>query len=84
MNDLLSYVNEYALILIPVLYVVGMMLKGLGSIPDKYIPIILLAVGILGSIGLNGLTVNSVIQGILVTGVTVYANQLLVQAKKDE
>lgn len=84
MNDLLSYVSEYALILVPVLYVIGMILKGLGSIPDKYIPIVLLIFGILGSMGLNGLGINSLIQGILVTGVTVYANQLLVQAKKDE
>jgi hypothetical protein len=84
MNDLLSYVNEYALILIPVLYVVGMILKGLGSIPDKYIPVILLIVGIGASMGLNGLGMHSLIQGVLVTGVTVYANQLLVQAKKNE
>lgn len=84
MNDLLSYVKEYALILIPVLYVVGMILKGLGSIPDKYIPIILLIVGIGVSMGLNGLGMDSLIQGVLATGVTVYANQLFVQAKKDE
>ena len=84
MNDLLSYVNEYALIVIPVLYVIGMMLKGLELIPDKYIPIILLVIGIAVCVGLNGFNANSVIQGILVTGVTVYVNQLLVQSKKDE
>lgn len=86
MNDLLSYVKEYALILIPVLYVVGMILKNIGNeiIPDKYIPIILLIIGIGSSMGLNGLGMDSLIQGVLVTGVTVYANQLFVQAKKDE
>ena len=84
MNDLLSYVNEYALIVIPVLYVIGMMLKGLELIPDKYIPIILLVTGVAICIGLNGLNANSVIQGILVTGVTVYVNQLLVQSRKQD
>lgn len=84
MNDLTGYVKEYALILIPMLYVVGMILKGIGSIPDKYIPLLLLIVGIGGAMGLNGLGMDSVIQGVLVTGVTVYANQLVVQSKKDD
>ena len=85
MNDLLKYVNEYALILVPFLYVVGMILKGIGSIPDRYIPLLLLVFGIAASMGLNGLNVQSLIQGVLVTGVTVYANQLfVVQSKKDE
>lgn len=84
MNDLLSYVNEYALILIPVLYIIGMILKGLGNIPDKYIPLILVLIGILAAMALNGVNADSAIQGVLVTGVTVYVNQLLVQSKKSE
>ena len=85
MNDLLKYVNEYALILIPFLYVVGMILKSLGSVPDRYIPVLLLLFGIASSMGLNGISIQSLIQGVLVTGVTVYTNQLLVvQLKKDE
>ena len=84
MNDLLSYIKEYALILIPVLYIIGMMLKGLEIIPDKFIPLILLIFGIVGAAGVNGIGVDSVIQGVLVTGVTVYANQIVIQSKKDE
>lgn len=84
MKDLLSYVNEYALILIPVLYILGMILKGLVIVPDKYIPLVLLIFGILGAMGMNGANMDSVIQGILVTGVTVYTNQLVIQSKKDE
>jgi hypothetical protein len=84
MNDLTSYVKEYALILIPMLYVIGMILKGIDNIPDKYIPLLLLVVGVGGSVGLNGINMDSVIQGVLVTGVTVYANQLIVQSKKDD
>lgn len=84
MNDLLSYIKEYALILVPALYIIGMILKGLGNIADKYIPIILLIFGIAGSIGMNGLSIDSAIQGILVTGVAVYSNQLIKQIQKNE
>ena len=83
MNDLSSYIKEYALVLIPMLYVIGMILKGIDSVKDKYIPLLLLVAGISGSIGLNGVSMDSIIQGVLVTGVTVYTNQLIVQSKKD-
>ena len=56
-----------------------MILKGTEKIPDKYIPVILLGVGIASSLGVNGLNSNSIIQGVLVTGVAVYTNQLLKQ-----
>lgn len=82
--DFTKYLVENALILIPVLYILGMILKGLGSISNKYIPVILLVIGIILACLLLGLDINSVIQGVLITGVTVYANQLIVQAKKDE
>ena len=82
MENILNYVVENALILIPVLYVLGAILKGTSKIDDKYIPIILLPIGIAFSIAIMGVNVNSVIQGILVTGVTVYGNQLIKQATK--
>ena len=82
--EFLNYIVDNALILIPVLYVIGMFLKALEFIKDKYIPCILLAIGIAFSIALIGLNVNAVIQGILVTGVTVLGNQLIKQSKKDE
>lgn len=68
--------------MIPVLYVIGMILKGTEKVTDKYIPVVLLACGICGGIAVIGLNVNGVIQGILVTGVTVFSNQLIIQAKK--
>ena len=82
MEDLAKYIIEEELILIPVLYVIGTMLKNLEKISDKYIPLILLVVGIVFSIALCGLSINSVIQGILITGVTVYTNQLIKQISK--
>eukprot|EP00828_Plagiopyla_frontata_P010700 TRINITY_DN1575_c0_g1_i4.p2 TRINITY_DN1575_c0_g1~~TRINITY_DN1575_c0_g1_i4.p2 ORF type:complete len:106 (+),score=5.97 TRINITY_DN1575_c0_g1_i4:158-475(+) len=79
-----QYIADNALILIPALYIIGMLIKNIEKIADKYIPIILLVIGILGAIGLMGLSVNSAIQGVLVTGATVYVNQLIKQSTKDE
>jgi hypothetical protein len=77
--DYTKYITEQALILIPVLYAIGMMLKN-SKLPDWLIPWVLLVLGIAGSIGLmGGLSVQAIIQGVLVTGTTVYANQLYKQ-----
>ena len=82
--DFMNYIIENALILIPVLYILGSFLKGLKNIKDKYIPLVLLAIGIGFSIAIIGFNVDAIIQGILVTGVTVLGNQLIKQSKKDE
>jgi len=81
--DFIKYITENALILIPALYVLGLILKGTEKISDKYIPVILLPVGIIASIALTGLNVQAVIQGVLVVGAAVYTNQLIKQVKKD-
>ena len=80
----MNYIVEKCLILIPVLYVIGAILKNLEFIKDKYIPLILLPIGIAMAIAISCIDVNSVIQGILVTGVTVYGNQIFKQINKEE
>ncbi|ARC85547.1 putative phage holin [Clostridium argentinense CDC 2741] len=84
--DIMSFITEKALILIPVLYIIGMMLKNTSKIQDWSIPWILLIVGIGSSIGLLGFNMEAIIQGVLVTGTTVYTNQLFKQStiKKKE
>lgn len=82
--DILSYIIEKALILIPVLNIIGMILKSLEKIPDRFIPLILLVLGIGGSLWLMGFSAESAIQGILVTGAAVFGNQLVKQLKKAE
>lgn len=82
MENIVNYITENALILIPVLYVVGAILKGTEKIEDKYIPVILLPIGIVLAMLVAGFNVNGFIQGILVTGATVYANQLVKQINK--
>lgn len=82
--DILQYIVEKALVLIPVLNIIGMVLKGIQKIPDKYIPLILLVLGVLGTCALIGFSAESVVQGVLVTGAAVYGNQIVKQFKKDE
>ena len=82
--DFLKYITENAIILVPVLYIIGNILKGTELIKDKYIPILLMPVGIAFSIAIIGVNVEAIIQGILVTGVTVYSNQLVKQVNKYE
>lgn len=82
--DLATYIIEKCLILVPALLVLGSILKGTEKIKDKYIPLILLPLGIVGAVAIGGFNVDSIIQGILVTGASVYCNQLFVQGKKTE
>lgn len=84
MENVLNYVLEEGLVLVPVLLVLGQILKGLEKIKDKYIPVILLPISIGLGLGLMGLNFNSFIQSILILGVTVYGNQLVKQLSKEE
>lgn len=77
--DFVQYITQNALILIPVLYILGTFLKNTTSIQDWLIPWILTALGIIGGLFLVEFNINGIIQGILVAGVTVLGNQLLKQ-----
>ena len=80
--EILTYITENALILIPVLIILGHIIKNVEFINDKYIPLILLPVGILGAMALGSWSVTSAIQGVLVTGAAVYGNQIYKQLNK--
>ena len=82
--EFLNYISDNALVLIPVIYIIGMFLKGLKGVSDKSIPFVLMFVSIAFSIAMLGLNVDSIIQGILIAGATVLSNQLIKQSKKSE
>lgn len=82
--DIINYIVDNALILIPALVIIGAIVKHIQVIPNKWIPLILLAFGIGGAMALMGLTADAVIQGILVTGAAVYGNQLVKQLGQTE
>ncbi|WP_199798518.1 phage holin family protein [Clostridium tetani] len=78
--NLMDYIVEQALILIPVLYILGLMLKGTEKIKDWTIPWILLTCGIGSCIAIMGVNIQALLQGVLVTGATVFGNQLVKQS----
>ena len=94
--DLKEFIKPELLILIPVLYVVGIGLKK-SKLSDTLIPLILGGIAIVLSAAWVIVTsdistlkdvasalFNSVTQGILSAGASVYVNQLYVQSKKKD
>lgn len=82
--EIIDYILQERLILIPVLYIIGFIIKNTELIKNKYIPLILLAFGIILSITMQGNLVDNIIQGILVTGATVLTDQVIKQSQKEE
>ncbi|WP_251862422.1 phage holin family protein [Clostridium sp. Marseille-Q2269] len=80
--NLINYIIDKELELIPVLYILGKMLKDINKIKDWTIPWILLVISIIVSMIISGLKMESIIQGVLCTGAAVYTNQLIKQNTK--
>lgn len=91
-----DYIKTELLILIPVLYFIGVGLKK-SKLPNKWIPIMLGSISVIlaalwvfstteieGGKELAMAFFTSLTQGVLAAGTSVYANQLLVQAKKED
>lgn len=78
---MVEYIVENALVLVAVLNIIGIIIKNTEKINDKYIPLILLFFGIVGTVAILGLSPHSVVQGVLVTGAAVYGNQVVKQLK---
>lgn len=79
-----TYIVTDGLILIPVLMILGAMLKTTPKIANWVIPYILLVVGTVLALFLLGFDVNGFIQGILISGTAVFAHQLYKQGTKKE
>jgi hypothetical protein len=79
--EILEYIISEALIIIPVLWILGSFLKKTPKVEDWLIPWVLLAVGILAALGIIGFTVDAAVQGILVSGAAVLGHQLLKQTQ---
>lgn len=91
-----DYIKTELLILVPILYFIGIGLKK-SKLPDKWIPIVLgvsavvlSSIWVVATVDISGVQetasaiFTAVTQGILVAGASVYANQLYIQAKKEE
>lgn len=86
-----EFIQPELVVVVPVLCIAGSVMKRTEKIKDKYIPMILTAIGILlallYTIAYNGISGGAVFtgicQGILCAGASVYANQIYKQAKED-
>jgi uncharacterized membrane protein len=93
-SEILQHIRIEMLAIVPVLVIIGKILKDSARCKDKHIPAILTAVSIAVSIGWIFIYTNDkpaqavldgVIQGVLLAGAAVYGNQLFKQVrKKDE
>ena len=80
---MIEYIVENALVLVPVLNIIGMIVKNTEKINNKYIPLILLFFGVVGTVAILGLSPHSVVQGVLVAGTAVYGNQVAKELKSE-
>ncbi|EQF25459.1 putative membrane protein [Clostridioides difficile CD160] len=84
MDSLISFIPQQLLILIVALNVLGMGFKKYKKLSDKYIPIILLAFGVVFSVWMLGFNPTSVLQGILCWGVSIGLNQVCKQFRDND
>lgn len=97
MEQIINYVKPELVILAIVLYFLGMWLKAVQIIKDKYIPLILGGIGIvlcaiwvLATCPLDSgqniamAVFTAIVQGVLVAGLSNYVNQLVKQLGKTE
>ena len=95
--DIMNYIKPELIVVAIVLYFIGLGIKKAESIKDKYIPFILGVLGIalsaiwvfantqIGTIQEVLMAVfTSIVQGVLVTGLSTYANQLIKQKNKND
>ena len=96
MDEIVHYVKPELLVVAIVLYFIGGELKKSERIKDKYIPLILGAIGIafasvwvVATLPLKNLhdiamaVFVAVVQGILVAGLSTYVNQIIKQLNKE-
>lgn len=92
-----NYVKPELLVVAVVLYFIGMGIKNTEKIKDNYIPILLGVLGvIISAIYIVATSVfngyqsvlmaifTAIVQGIMVAGLSVYANQIIKQSQKEE
>ncbi|MBU5307978.1 phage holin family protein [Clostridioides mangenotii] len=81
MMEIVSFIPEQLLILVAALNVLGYGCKSIPGLDNKFIPSILLVLGIIFSIWIQGIDPNSILQGILCWGVAIGVHQTVKQFK---
>lgn len=91
-----QFIFPELLVLVPALYVLGYAFKCAQPVPDKYIPALLGAIGVVvaavymlsitSTVGVQAIAnmiFAAIVQGLLCAGGAVFANQLIKQTKKE-
>ena len=97
MNTVMDYVKPELIVVAVVLYFIGIAIKQSQAIKDKYIPVIIGAIGIVLALiwvlatssietWQNVLLAlfTAIVQGVLVAGLSTYVDPLIKQGKKSE
>lgn len=82
--DFMDFIYQKGLAAVPALIVVGAVVKDIRCVPDRFIPLILLPLGVAAGVLSAGFTAEGVIQGVLLAGAAVYGNQAYKQLKNKE
>ncbi|MGH2078777.1 phage holin family protein [Aerococcus urinaeequi] len=83
--DILNYVVQEGLVMIPVLFIIGEIVKGTELLSNKWIPLVVLVISVVFTpLVLGTYTPDNVVQAVLVAGVTVFGNELIKQSSKGD
>ncbi|MCC0688899.1 MULTISPECIES: phage holin family protein [unclassified Clostridioides] len=83
MDNLISFIPEQLLILVAALSIIGKGCKKYKQLDNKYIPVVLLALGIGFSVWMLGLNPTSILQGVICWGISIGINQTYKQLKEE-
>lgn len=85
--DILNYVVQEGLIMIPILFIIGEIVKSTELLASKWIPLVVLVISVAFTplvLGLGTYTADNIVQAVLVAGVTVFGNELIKQSSKGD
>jgi len=83
--DILNYVVQEGLVMVPVLFIIGEIVKGTELLSNKWIPLVVLIISMgFTPLVLGAYTADNIVQAVLVAGVTVFGNELIKQSSKGE
>ena len=83
--DILNYVVQEGLVMIPVLFIIGEIVKGTELLGNKWIPLAILIISVAFTpLLLGAYTADNIVQAVLVAGVTVFGNELIKQTSRED
>ena len=83
--DIVNYVVQEGLVMIPALFIIGEIVKGTELLSNKWIPLVILIVSVgFTPLVLGAYTADNIVQAVLVAGVTVFGNELIKQSSKGD